>query len=213
MSDAEPRRRPQQERSKSRVEAILDIALGLIIEVGAEEFAMREVARRVGVPISSVYQYFPSKTAIIRELAKRNFEHAQVAFEKELATLLVETNGRPTVERAVDRLVEAHYDFQRENPAAHAIWAAAQADPVLRALDVTDTKRSAELITPLIMIVLAPMDPSEAFALALLFAEVTSGTVRLALAVASPLRDQMIGQLKVMMIAMMETVQRKHGRQ
>ena len=46
MSDAQVRRRPQQERSKSRVETILDVALEMIIEAGSEDLAMREVARR-----------------------------------------------------------------------------------------------------------------------------------------------------------------------
>jgi AcrR family transcriptional regulator len=50
MNDAQIRRRPQQERSKAKVETILDVALDLIVESGAENLAIREVARRAGVP-------------------------------------------------------------------------------------------------------------------------------------------------------------------
>jgi AcrR family transcriptional regulator len=204
MSDAEVRRRPQQERSKVRVETILDAALELIVEFGAEDLAMREVARRAGVPISSVYQYFPSKAAIIRELVKRNTDHVSLMLQDELGRLLVEHGGRPTPAQAVDRLIDAYFEHYRDRPAATAVWAGAQADPALRALDVADTRRTAEFLTPSIMVSLSLPDRDSAFALALLLAEVTGGAARLALAVAPPLREQIIAKLKVMLTATLE---------
>jgi AcrR family transcriptional regulator len=204
MNDAQIRRRPQQERSKTRVETILDVALELIVEAGAEDFAMREVARRAGVPISSVYQYFPSKTAIIRELATRNLERVGRLLQDELASLLVETGGRPTSAQAVGRLVDAYYSHYRDHPEATAVWAGAQPDPALRQLDVSDTRHTAEFLTPAIMVNLALSDRDSAFALALLIAEVTGSTARLSLAVTSPLREQVIEKLKIMLTAALE---------
>lgn len=204
MSDAQVRRRPQQERSKSRVEAILEVALDMIIEAGSEDLAMREVARRAEVPISSVYQYFPSKTAIIRELATRNLERVSLMLQDEVALLLTETRGRPTPAQSVDRLIDAYYGYYRDTPAATAVWAGAQPDPVLRELNVADTRRTAEFLTPPLMMILSLTDASEAFALALLFAEVASSAARLALALAPPLRDQIITKLKLMLTATME---------
>jgi AcrR family transcriptional regulator len=204
MSDAEVRRRPRQERSKSRVETILEVALDMIIEAGTEDLAMREVARRAEVPIGSVYQYFPSKTAIIRELAKRNLERVSLMLQDELATLLAETGGRPTSKQSVDRLIDAYYSYYRDHPAATAVWAGAQSAPTLRELDVADTRRTAEFLTPTMMMTLGLADAGEAFALALLFAEVAGCAARLALAVAPPLRDQIVAKLKIMLIATME---------
>jgi len=204
MSDAQVRRRPQQERSKSRVETILDVALEMIIEAGSEDLAMREVARRAEVPISSVYQYFPSKTAIIRELAKRNLERVSLMLQDELALLLAETGGRPTPAQSVERLIGAYYSYYRDHPAATAVWAGAQSDPALRELDFADTRRTAEFLTPTLMMTLPMPDASEAFTLALLFAEVAGSAARLALAVAPPLRDQIIAKLKLMLTATME---------
>src|SRR5476651_1083300 len=80
-SAAEAGRQPQQERSRQRVEAILEVALALVVEQGAEALAMREVARRAGVQISSIYQYFPSKSAIIRELAKRDLMRVRLLLQ------------------------------------------------------------------------------------------------------------------------------------
>jgi AcrR family transcriptional regulator len=201
MSDVEVRRRPQQGRSKNRVESILEAALELIVEAGAEHLAMREVARRAGVPISSVYQYFPSKTAVLRELASANLKRVSAMLQGELAGLLVETGGRPTSAQAVDRLINAYYAHYRDDPGASAVWAGAQADPALRELDVVDTRRIAEFLTPAIMVNTSLDNRDSAFALALLLTEVTGSAARLALAVPSPLREQIVEKLKIMLTA------------
>jgi AcrR family transcriptional regulator len=204
MNDAEIRRRPQQERSKSRVETILEISLEMLVESGAEDFAMREVARRAGFPISSVYQYFPSKTAIIRELAKANLQRAGAMLQDELAILLTETGGRPTPAQSVNRLIDAYFAHYRDHPEATAVWAGAQADPALRQLDVIDTHKTAEYLTAPLMVSLSLPDRDSAFALALLISEVTGSAARLALAVASPLREQIMEKLKLMLVVTLE---------
>jgi len=204
MNDAQIRRQPQQERSKAKVETILDVALDLIVESGAENLAIREVARRAGVPIGSLYQYFPSKTAIIRELAKRNLERVSLMLQNELDGLLVEYGGRPSPLQAVNRIIDAYYNYYRDHPAATAVWAGAQADPVLRQLDAIDTRHTAEFLTPSIMVALSLADRESAFALAMLLAEVTGSAARLSLAVASPLREQIIEKLKIMLTATLE---------
>jgi len=203
-SDAQVRRRPQQERSRARVEAILDVALALVVEHGAEALAMREVARRAGVQISSVYQYFPSKAAILRELARRNLERVQQILQGEVARLLTEHGGRPTPAQAVHRVVDAYYAHYRDQPAAVAVWAGAQADHGLRELDIEDTRRTAQFLVQPLMAMLALADPQDAFALALLLAETTGAAARLALAVEPPLRDALMTRLKGMLIATLE---------
>ncbi|HSW02935.1 TetR/AcrR family transcriptional regulator [Aquabacterium sp.] len=212
MSDAEPRRRPQQERSKTRVEAILDVALALVVEHGAEALAMREVARRAGVQISSVYQYFPSKAAILRELATRNLERVRLKLENEVGELFAEHDGRPTPAQAVKRVVDAYYAHYRDQPAAVAVWAGAQSDHGLRELDVEDTRLTAEFLVPSLMEILSLSDAQDVFALALLLAETTGAVARLALAVEAPLRDQLVAKLKLMLIATLEAAQSKEPR-
>ena len=204
MSVAQVGRRPQQGRSKIRVEAILRAALDVILESGAENLAMREVARRAGVQISSVYQYFPTKAAILRELANRNLQLVSELLRDEFAALLAETGGRPTTAQAVGRLIDAYYAHYRDHPEAAAVWAGAQPDPVLRELDVIDNRRTAEFLTPGIMLILSLDDRDSAFALALVIAEVTGGVARLALSVDAPLREQIIDKLKIMFTAALE---------
>ena len=90
---AEGGRQPRQERSRQRVEAILAAALELVVEQGAEALAMREVARRADVQISSIYQYFPSKSSIIRELAKRDLVRVRLLLQDAVAGLLGARSG------------------------------------------------------------------------------------------------------------------------
>jgi AcrR family transcriptional regulator len=203
-SSGEAGRRPRQERSRHRVETILDVALELVVEQGAEALAMREIARRAKVQISSIYQYFPSKAHIIRELAKRNLARVRRLLQDEVHGLLAEFHDRPPVGAAVNRLVDAYFAHYRDQPDALAVWAGAQSDHGLRELDLEDTRSTAEfLVTPLQRI-LRRDDRDAIYPLALLVSEVTGAAARLALALESPLREQLIACHKAMLVATLE---------
>lgn len=201
---AEAGRRPRQERSRHRVETILDVALALVVEQGAEALAMREVARRAGVQIGSIYQYFPSKAHIIRELAKRNLARVRLLLQDEVQRLLAAHDGAPPVAEAVDRLVDAYFAHYRDQPDALAVWAGAQSDHGLRELDLEDTRSTAEFLVAPLQRILGRDDRALLYPLALLVAEVTGAAARLALAVESPLREQLIERHKAMLVATLE---------
>jgi AcrR family transcriptional regulator len=200
----EAARQPQQERSRHRVETILEVALALVVEQGAESLAMREIARRAGVQISSIYQYFPSKAAIIRELAKRNLVRVRLLLQGEVAQLLADHDGSPPVAEAVNRLVDAYFAHYRDQPDALAVWAGAQSDHGLRELDLEDTRSTAEFLVAPLQVILARTDREEIYPLALLVSEVTAAAARLALALESPLREQLIARHKAMLTATLE---------
>jgi AcrR family transcriptional regulator len=197
-------RRPRQERSRQRVETILDVALELVVEHGAEALAMREVARRAGVQISSIYQYFPSKAHIIRELAKRNLARVRLVLQEQVLRLLSDHAGAPPVAEAVQRLVDAYFAHYRDQPDALAVWAGAQSDHGLRELDLEDTRSTAEFLVAPLQRILGRADRDGIYPLALLVSEVTGAAARLALAVESPLREQLIACHKAMLIATLE---------
>src|SRR6218665_1693187 len=79
------RRKPQQDRSMQRVEAILQAAETLIGLHGIAGLKMTEIAREAHVPVGSLYQYFPDRGAIVAALFERMAEgvHTQLegAFE------------------------------------------------------------------------------------------------------------------------------------
>lgn len=197
-------RRPRQERSRQRVETILDVALDMVVEHGAEALAMREVARRAGVQISSIYQYFPSKAHIIRELAKRNLQKVRLLLQAQVQQLEAEFAGAPPVAEAVNRLVDAYFAHYRDRPDALAVWAGAQSDHGLRELDLEDTRSTAEFLVLPLQRILRRDDRELLYPLALLVCEVTGAAARLALALEPPLRDQLISRHKAMLVATLE---------
>lgn len=201
---AESGRQPQQERSRQRVEAILAAALALVVEQGAEALAMREVARRADVQISSIYQYFPSKSSIIRELAERDLVRVRQLLQAAVSGLLSGKGRPPRIAAVVDHLVEAYFAHYRDQPDALAVWAGAQSDPSLRELDREDTRSTAEFLVPPLLRLLDRPHWDGVHALALLISEVTGAAARLALALESPLREQLIAQHKRMLTATLE---------
>ena len=203
-STAEAGRQPRQERSRNRVETILEVALELVVEQGAEALAMREVARRADVQISSIYQYFPSKAHIIRELAKRNLARVRMLLQDEVKRLLGEFDGAPPVAESVNRLVDAYFAHYRDQPDALAVWAGAQSDHGLRELDLEDTRSTAEFLVMPLQRILGRDEREVVYPLALLVSEVTGAAARLALALESPLREQLIARHKAMLMATLE---------
>lgn len=67
-----PRKSPKQARSAETVEAIVEAAARILEVKGVEGFNTNNVARRAGVSIGSLYQYFPNKHALIAELLHRS---------------------------------------------------------------------------------------------------------------------------------------------
>ncbi|MFG2891728.1 TetR/AcrR family transcriptional regulator [Streptomyces sp. NPDC048248] len=68
------RRVPVQRRSAQRLARILDACAELLEETGYEDLSTRAVAGRAGVPIGSVYRFFPHKRAMAEALARRNLD-------------------------------------------------------------------------------------------------------------------------------------------
>ncbi|SNR28235.1 transcriptional regulator, TetR family [Haloechinothrix alba] len=68
------RRQPVQQRSAKRVTLMLDSCAELLDEVGYETLSTTMIARRAGVAVGSLYQFFPDKRAVVQALTQRNFE-------------------------------------------------------------------------------------------------------------------------------------------
>ncbi len=62
------RKEPRQSRSTGLVAAILDAAAQVLAKEGASRFTTARVAKKAGVSVGSLYQYFPNKAAILFRL-------------------------------------------------------------------------------------------------------------------------------------------------
>lgn len=62
------RKTPRQTRSTELVSAILEAAIQVLAQEGAQRFTTARVAEKAGVSVGSLYQYFPNKAAILFRL-------------------------------------------------------------------------------------------------------------------------------------------------
>ncbi len=68
--DKAARAKPSQARGKERVRVILAAALELFKERGLEDVTTNDIAERAGIPIGSLYRYYPNKESIIAALTE-----------------------------------------------------------------------------------------------------------------------------------------------
>jgi AcrR family transcriptional regulator len=76
------RKSPRQPRARKTVDFILDAAAYILAERGFDGFTTNHIAERAGVNISSLYQYFPDKLAILEALQGRHIATADVGYEE-----------------------------------------------------------------------------------------------------------------------------------
>ena len=67
----EPRKRPEQPRSRATVEMIVEGAASILEERGFEGYNTNAIARRAGVSVGSIYQYFSDKDSITAAVIRR----------------------------------------------------------------------------------------------------------------------------------------------
>ncbi|HEX4302249.1 MAG TPA: helix-turn-helix domain-containing protein [Rhizomicrobium sp.] len=62
---------PKQDRARTTIDAILEATAQIIETHGEAQFNTNRIAERAGVSIGTLYQYFPDKQSILREMARR----------------------------------------------------------------------------------------------------------------------------------------------
>ena len=60
---------PVQARSRERLQRVLDAAERVLADEGAAALTTTRIAAVAGVPVASVYRFFPDKEAIVEALA------------------------------------------------------------------------------------------------------------------------------------------------
>lgn len=142
MKTKTERRRPAQERSRRRVDAILQAAKALISEKGSAQLKIHEIAERAEVTPASIYQYFPSKNSITHALAEQLFE----GMHDLMVDQLPKTDTEEQAYEVLRELVETLYQVYLNDPALYDVWVSISADKSIRDMDVQDSRRTAGLV-------------------------------------------------------------------
>lgn len=111
----DPRKSPRQRRSEATVAAVLEAAARILESEGLEGYTTNAVAKRAGISIGSLYQYFSNKDSITRALIARETQAllAEVekaasssegweALEQIIVVAVGHQLGRPTLARLLD---------------------------------------------------------------------------------------------------------------
>jgi len=113
-----PRKKASQERSRATVDALVEATARILVKDGFEKTSTNRIAEVAGVSVGSLYQYFPSKEALVAAVIDRHNEEIMAI----VRATLVEVADLP-IEKAVRRLVTVAIAAHRINPKLHRVLA------------------------------------------------------------------------------------------
>lgn len=113
-----PRKNASQERSRATVDALLEATARILVKEGFDKASTNRIAEVAGVSVGSLYQYFPSKEALVVAVAKRHQQEIMHTVRSELAEVLTQP-----VEQAVRKLVAIAVKAHRVDPKLHRVLA------------------------------------------------------------------------------------------
>ena len=111
-------RKPQQARAKATVAAIVDAGFLCVVEHGTEGTTTHHIARRAGVSVGTLYEYFADKHAIFDAMNDRI--SADVT---ELLASLTPELAREDVRTALRRLLDAFRELLERNDGRYLAYA------------------------------------------------------------------------------------------
>lgn len=113
-----PRKLASQDRSRQTVDTILEATTRVLIREGYDRASTNKIAAVAGVSVGSLYQYFPSKEALVAAVSER---HSQEVLRLMRSTL-AQVTACP-IEAAAREFVSAAINAHRVNPKLHRVLA------------------------------------------------------------------------------------------
>lgn len=113
-----PRKLASQERSRSTVDALLEATTRVLLREGYDRASTNRIAEVAGVSIGSLYQYFPSKEALVAAVLDRHTQEISMVTRNALVKM-----AASPIEVAVNEFVSVAIDAHRVNPKLHGVLA------------------------------------------------------------------------------------------
>lgn len=111
-----PRKNASQARSRATVDALVEATARILVREGFEKASTNRIAEVAGVSVGSLYQYFPSKEALVAAVIDRHNDEIM----KIVRAAFVEVADMP-IEAAVHRLVTVAIESHHINPKLHRV--------------------------------------------------------------------------------------------
>lgn len=100
------------------MDALVEATARILVKEGFEKASTNHIAEIAGVSVGSLYQYFPSKEALVAAVIDRHNEEIMAI----VRTALTEIADTP-IDKAVRQLVTVAIDAHRINPKLHRVLA------------------------------------------------------------------------------------------
>jgi AcrR family transcriptional regulator len=113
-----PRKQASQTRSRATVDALVEATARILVRDSFDRASTNRIAAEAGVSIGSLYQYFPSKEALVAAVIDR---HKKQLMQVARGTL-AEVAALP-LEQAVRKLVAIAIQAHRFDPKLHRVLA------------------------------------------------------------------------------------------
>lgn len=113
-----PRKQASQDRSRATVDALIEATARILVREGFDQASTNRIAAVAGVSVGSLYQYFPSKEALVAAVIERHQQDIMRLVRGELA----QAASQP-IEQGVRTLVAMAVKAHRLDPKLHRVLA------------------------------------------------------------------------------------------
>ena len=197
-TNSNSRRRPAQERSRSRVDAILNATRDIISEKGTGGLKIHDLAKRAGVTASSIYQYFPNKQAIIQALDQRYMNATQTL----LTDRLQEVQNLEQGFQVLADVMDDYYQWYSSQPVISDIWYGLATDKSLHNKELASSRESAAIIMQALAPYISEEGQEEVETYALLLAHLAGSVIRLCVTTETEEASKLIKAYKKLIISL-----------
>jgi AcrR family transcriptional regulator len=113
-----PRKQPSQERSRATVDALVEATARILVRESFDKASTNRIAEEAGVSVGSLYQYFPSKEALVAAVIDRHKQELMQVAREALAQV-----AKLPLTKAVRSLVGLAIETHRVDPRLHRVLA------------------------------------------------------------------------------------------
>ena len=99
ISPTKPRKSALQARSRATVDALVEATARILVRDGFEKASTNRIADMAGVSVGSLYQYFPSKEALVAAVIDRHNEEIMAIVRTALTEVADYTASSPNRSR------------------------------------------------------------------------------------------------------------------
>ncbi|OBQ73335.1 TetR/AcrR family transcriptional regulator [Mesorhizobium erdmanii] len=113
-----PRKTATQERARVTVDALVEATARILVKEGFDKASTNRIAEEAGVSVGSLYQYYPSKEALVAAVIDRHNDEIM----KVVTAAFAQVAPLP-VDQAVRRLVAVAIEAHQIDPRLHRVLA------------------------------------------------------------------------------------------